>query len=169
MATSARAAAKKIALTERQQTALSLRKSGASYRAIAAHISTLPGNEKYSEGLAHADITACLKAINEKTSLDTEEYRSLELERLDTAQIAIAKKVQSGDLGSIDRWLRISERRSALLGLDAPVRLKIEQGVEAELSAFLNSLESVLPTEIYQQVLTAIALVETRAGAAANN
>ena len=169
MATSARAAAKKIALTERQQTALSLRKSGASFRAIASHISLLPGNEKYSEGRAHADITACLKAINEKTSLDTEEYRSLELERLDTAQLAIAKKVQSGDLGSIYRWLRISERRSALLGLDAPVRLKIEQGVEAELSAFLNSLESVLPTEIYQQVLTAIAIVETRAGAAASN
>jgi len=169
MATSARAAAKKIALAERQQTALSLRKSGATYRAIAAHIALLPGNERYSEGLAHADIAACLKAINEKTSLDTEEYRALELERLDTAQLAIASKVQSGDLGSIDRWLRISERRSALLGLDAPIRLKIEQGVEAELNAFLNSLESVLPTEIYKQVLTAIAAVENRAGAAANN
>jgi len=162
-------AAKKVSIAERQQTALSLRKSGASFRAIASHISTLPGNEKYSEGRAHADVTACLKALNEKTSLDTEEYRSLELERLDTAQLAIAKKVQSGDLGSIDRWLRISERRAALLGLDAPVRLKIEQGVEAELSAFLNSLESVLPTEIYQQVLTAIATVETRAATAANN
>ena len=169
MATSSRAAAKTIALTERQQTALSLRKSGATYRAIASHISLLPGNEKYSEGLAHADVTACLKALVSQTSLDTEEYRSLELERLDTAQLAIAKKVQAGDLQAIDRWLRISERRSALLGLDAPVRLKIEQGVEAELSAFLNSLESVLPTEIYQQVLTAIAIVETRAGAAANN
>ena len=162
-------AAKKVSIAERQQTALSLRKSGASFRAIAAHISTIPGNEKYSEGRAHADVTACLKALNEKTSLDTEEYRSLELERLDTAQLAIAKKVQAGDLGSIDRWLRISERRSALLGLDAPVRLKIEQGIEAELSAFLNSLESVLPSEIYQQVLTAIATVETRVGAAANN
>lgn len=162
-------AAKKVSIAERQQTALSLRKSGASFRAIAAHIAALPGNEKYSEGRAHADVTACLKALNEKTSLDTEAYRSLELERLDTAQLAIAKKVQSGDLGSIDRWLRISERRAALLGLDAPVRLKIEQGVEAELSAFLNSLESVLPSETYQQVLTAIATVETRAGAATNN
>lgn len=169
MATSARAAAKKIALTERQQTALSLRKSGASFRAIASHISLLPGNEKYSEGLAHADVAACLKAINASTSLDTEEYRSLELERLDTAQLAIASKVQSGDLGSIDRWLRISERRSALLGLDAPIRLKIEQGVEAELTNFLNSLESVLPTEIYRQVLNAVATVETRAATAANN
>ena len=162
-------ASKKVAIAERQQIALSLRKSGASFRAIAAHIAAAPGNEKYDERRAHADVTACLKVINEKTALDTEAYRSLELERLDTAQLAIAKKVQSGDLGSIDRWLRISERRSALLGLDAPVRLKIEQGVEAELSAFLNSLESVLPTEIYQQVLTAIAIVETRAGAAANN
>lgn len=164
-----KAAAAKLAIIERRQTALSLRKSGASFRAIASHISLLPGNEKYSEGQAHADVTACLKVINEKTSLDTEAYRSLELERLDTAQLAIAKKVQAGDLGSIDRWLRISERRSALLGLDAPVRLKIEQGVEAELSAFLNSIESVLPTEIYQQVLTAISTVETRAATAASN
>ena len=175
MATSGRAAAQKIALAERQQTALSLRKSGASYRAIAAHIAAQTDatgallQPKYSEGLAYRDIATCLKALVSQTSLAAEEYRSLELERLDIAQLAIAKKVQSGDLGSIDRWLRISERRSALLGLDAPVRLKIEQGVEAELSAFLNSLESVLPTEIYQQVLTAIALVETRAGAAANN
>ena len=169
MATSSRAAAKKIALTERQQTALSLRKSGATYRAIASHISLLPGNEKYSEGLAHADVTACLKALVSQTSLDTEEYRSLELERLDTAQLAIAKKVQAGDLQAIDRWLRISERRAALLGLDAPIRLKIEQGVEAELTNFLAALESALPTEIYRQVLTAIAFVETRAGAAANN
>ena len=83
MATSGRAASQKIALAERQQTALSLRKSGASYRAIAAHISALPGNEKYSEGLAHHDVSTCLKALNEKTSLDTEAYRSLELERLD--------------------------------------------------------------------------------------
>ena len=97
MATSARAAAKKIALTERQKTAIALRKSGASYRAIAAHIAALPGNEKYSEGLAHADVTACLKALVSQTSLDTEAYRSLELERLDIAQLAIAKKVQSGD------------------------------------------------------------------------
>ena len=164
-----KAAAAKVSIIERRQTALSLRKSGASFRAIASHISLLPGNEKYSEGQAHADVTACLKALNEKTSLDTEAYRSLELERLDTAQLAIASKVQSGDLGSIDRWLRISERRSALLGLDAPVRLKIEQGVESELTNFLAALESALPTEIYRQVLTAIAAVETRAGAAANN
>jgi len=164
-----KAAAAKLAIIERRQSALSLRKSGASYRAIAAHISTRPGNEKYSEGQAHADIAACLKAINEQTSLDTEEYRSLELERLDTAQLAIASKVQSGDLGSIDRWLRISERRSALLGLNEPVRLKIEQGLESELTNFLNSLENVLPTEIYKQVLNAIASLDSRAATAANN
>ena len=169
MATSARAAAKKIALTERQKTAIALRKSGASYRAIAAHIAALPGNEKYSEGLAHADVTACLKALVSQTSLDTEEYRSLELERLDTAQLAIAKKVQAGDLQAIDRWLRISERRSALLGLDAPIQLKVEQQLQIELSAFLNSLESALPTEIYKQVLNAIASLDSRAATAANN
>ena len=175
MANSARGQAQKIALAERQQTALSLRKSGASYRAIAAHIAAQTDatgallHSKYSEGLAYRDIATCLKALVSQTSLDTEEYRSLELERLDTAQLAIASKVQSGDLGSIDRWLRISERRSALLGLNEPVRLKIEQGLESELTNFLNSLESVLPTEIYQQVLNAIALVETRAATAASN
>ena len=164
-----KAAAKKVSIIERRQTALSLRKSGASYRAIASHISLSPGNEKYSEGQAHADVTACLKALVSQTGLDTEEYRALELERLDTAQLAIAKKVQAGDLQAIDRWLRISERRSALLGLDAPIQLKVEQQLQIELSAFLNSLENVLPTEIYKQVLNAIATVETRAATAANN
>ena len=157
MATSARAAAKKIALAERQQTALSLRKSGATYRAIAAHIALLPGNERYSEGLAHADIAACLKTINTQTSLDTEEYRALELERLDTAQLAIAPKVQAGDLLAIDRWLRISERRSALLGLDAPIQLKVEQQLQIELNRVLDNLESALPVHLFDQVLGVLA------------
>ena len=164
-----KAAAKKLELAERRQTALSLRKSGASFRAIAAHISTIPGNEGYSEGRAHADVSACLKEINEKTSLDTEEYRSLELERLDTAQLAIAKKVQAGDLGAIDRWLRLSERRSKLLGLDAPVKVDIAEHVQTELEAFLDSLETLLPSETYRQVLTVVTAAQTHAAAASRN
>ena len=163
MATSARGQAQKIALAERQQTALSLRKSGASYRAIAAHIAAQTDatgallHPKYSEGLAYRDIATCLKALVSQTSLAAEEYRSLELERLDTAQLAIAKLVQSGNLQAIDRWLRISERRSALLGLDAPIQLKVEQQLQIELNRVLDNLESALPVHLFDQVLGVLA------------
>lgn len=166
----------KAVIAERRQHALSLRKSGASYRAIAAHIAKLEDEAtgellypKYSEGAAYTDVKACLDEINAKTALDTEEYRALELERLDTAQLAIAQKVKAGDVFAIDRWLRISERRAALLGLDAPVRLRIEQGVEAELNNFLSTLESCLPPDVFTQVLTAVSTVASRSEAAARN
>lgn len=99
----------------RRITALELRKAGGSYRAIGAQLGI-------SECQAHADVKRALQALNEKQNLLAEEYRALELERLDMVALALAPRVKRGDLGAIDRWLKVTEARRKLLGLDAPIQ-----------------------------------------------
>lgn len=95
---------------ERRIKALELRKDGWSYRAIAAELNV-------SVATAHRDIGHCLKELNRLEQDTTEEWRRLELERLDACQIAIAQQVKQGNFAAIDRWLRISEQRCKLLNL----------------------------------------------------
>lgn len=101
---------------ERRHQALELRKFGLSYSAI-------------GERLGVTANTACryvkkeIEAINKLNNESAEELRRMELERLDLAMSAIAPQVRKGNLGAVDRWLRISERRSKLLGLDATPRM----------------------------------------------
>lgn len=165
------ASAKQVLIRERQQFAVALRRQGLSYRAIAKAVASeakfkMPN---YSLGAAHKDVTLCLRELIEKTQHTTEELRQLELERLDQAQAAISKKVQLGSLEAIDRWLKISDHRAKLLGLYAPVQMKIEEGVEAELENFLQSLEALLDRETFVKVLQAVTAIQGRAEAAGRN
>lgn len=149
---------KKAEIADRQQRALQLRKTGASYRAIAVAIAqdSKYAVPKYCESQAYRDVAEVLQSIIETTQLDAEACRTLELEKLDMAQLAIANQVRTGDYKAIDRWLRISERRSKLLGLDAPDHVKITGEVERELERSLDILEQKLPVEVYNQVIAAL-------------
>lgn len=51
-------------------------------------------------------------------------YALLELARLNVATNSIWEDIIAGDLGAIDRLLRIQERRAKYLDLDAPLSLK---------------------------------------------
>lgn len=150
-----KASAQKIDLAERRYKALELRKAGASYRAIAAKIAEELKIPDYSEAQAHRDVMHVLKELNEKTNLEAEEYRRLELERCDVALLAIYKQVQQGHLGAIDRLLRIIERQSKLLGLDAvpqkqmtliealTVLLKEGAATPEQVAVIMNGLKSI--------------------------
>ena len=61
-----------------------------------------------------------------------EEIRCLELSRLDEMQTAIWQDCMDGKLTAIDRVLKIMERRSRLVGLDAPERLNIKTDIKIE-------------------------------------
>jgi hypothetical protein len=98
---------------EREVQALELRKAGATYEAIGAKLGMT------AQG-AHAVVKRVLERMSAETDEAAAEVRRLELERLDTAVLAIASQVKRGNLGAIDRWLRISESRRKLLGIDAP-------------------------------------------------
>ena len=130
MAAGRRSHSATISKLERQQLALDYRKAGLTYRAIAAKIRET-GLSKYSETLAHRDVKDQLAVISTKLSSSAEELRSLELARLDSCWSTLWRSIGQGDTKAITAAVRISERRSKLLGLDAPIEVKIQAQAEA--------------------------------------
>jgi hypothetical protein len=107
------AAAATTAKSEEQ--VLDLRRSGASYRQIAAMLQMSVGN-------AHKLVKRGLNRHLDKCSELANEIRTLELDRLDALQCSIWAQAEKGRVQAIDRVLKIMERRASLLGLDAPKR-----------------------------------------------
>jgi hypothetical protein len=95
---------------EKQYQALELRKAGASYRQIGAQLGV-------SDVQCHRYVKAALAQIQKLSLESAEEYRALELEKLDNYELRINKQVQNGNFGAIDRALRIIDQRAKLLGL----------------------------------------------------
>lgn len=104
---------RRIEAVEKQKQALELRKAGATYEAIAKKL-----EYANASGAEHA-IKAALKATVQDSA---DSVRHLEVERLDAMLLGLWKMVNSGNLGAVDRVLRIMERRAKLLGLDAPAK-----------------------------------------------
>ncbi|HEY9909220.1 MAG TPA: hypothetical protein V6D18_16625 [Thermosynechococcaceae cyanobacterium] len=157
--------AKRLQIEKRRYKAIHLRKSGATYRVIAAKLAGEYGT-KYSWQAAYQDIETVLRQIREETRLGAEELVRLELERYDSYLLALAPKLQQGDTSAISEAIKISDRRSKLLGLDAPIQVKIQQGIESglelELEQFLDSLRMALDRDVFVQVLTAVGTLQTR-------
>jgi hypothetical protein len=128
----------KIKLAERRQRAITLRKAGASFRAIATQIAREFENPKYDESQAARD---CYHSLNELSALSVEQaeaMRQLESERYDLVLMAIARQVQAGDLQAIDRWLKTVRHRCELWGLSLPPAERPKQeggptGIELEI------------------------------------
>jgi len=107
-----------VELLERRMKALELRKAGMSYMAIGKQLGV-------ESSTACADVN---KLLNERIedNKENEDYTLyLELERLDSLLVETWKQVIQGDLQAIDRALKIMERRSKYLGLDAPEKRQI--------------------------------------------
>lgn len=109
--------------------ALALRKTGATYEQIAAHLGY---SNRQSANRAVLRLLAAHEAEN------VADLRTLENMRLDDLLFAVYKAAKSGDLGAIDRALRIMERRAKLLGLDAPVKQEISGTDGAPLSITID-------------------------------
>tara|TARA_Y100000588_G_scaffold329325_1_gene365415 strand:- start:3396 stop:3812 length:417 start_codon:yes stop_codon:yes gene_type:complete len=77
-------------------------------------------------------IRAALKRLTKEMKSAAEGIRSLELSRLDEMQTAIWQDCMDGKLTAIDRVLKIMERRSKLVGLDAPDRLDVKTDIRIE-------------------------------------
>jgi len=114
-----------INTARRREIVLELRKQGKTYRAIAAAVrqkfkDDLPSG--WDERYAYKDVKRELDRLREDTADDAQMVRQLELERFDVALDAIFAQVKRGNLGAVDRFIRLSESRRKLLGLDAPTR-----------------------------------------------
>jgi hypothetical protein len=107
---------RRVKAHDRHLQALELRKAGATYQVIADQLGYA------SPRGAHKAVASALKATLREPA---DGLRELELARLDSALLAIWRRVQSGDDKAIDRLVRIMERRAKLLGLDEPPRTKV--------------------------------------------
>jgi len=103
---------------ERRSRVLTLRLRDASLRCIASKLGC-------SHETVRLDLQHALKQLHESEKEKMEHLRSFELARLDVAVNAIAEKVADGNLNAVEKWVRLSERRSKLLGLDAPLESKL--------------------------------------------
>jgi hypothetical protein len=55
-----------------------------------------------------------------------EEYRDMQLDRLERMHMAVWPRAKDGDLRAIDTALRISDREANLLNLNAPIKVQAE-------------------------------------------
>lgn len=103
---------------KKREIALNLRISGFSYRAIAQKM-----------GVRESTVYKWIKKEMTRTQTglaeNAEIIRGLEVERLEIMFEKAFSAAMEGDLAAIDKALRVMERRSKLLGLDAAVRTEI--------------------------------------------
>lgn len=115
--------AAKARMLKHQEQALALRRSGMAFSAIGAKLGI-------SRSRAHALVQIGLQDAREQVAAHSDQLRTEEVSRLDGMLAKIYPKAARGDLQAIDRVLKISERRSRLFGLDAPVRTALQGGGE---------------------------------------
>jgi len=108
---------RRIAAVDRQRSAVDLRKAGATYLEIAQAL-----GYSNKQGAYNAVQTALFKTLQEPS----EEARQMDLARLDSLLMALWSRARAGDLPTIDRVLKILERRARLLGLDVAVGNRLE-------------------------------------------
>lgn len=116
MSISNQPAGKSEAAAERRVKALQLRIGGASFRAIGDALGV-------SEKTAWQDVQRATKHLAEMELDHAAEYVALEEARLDVAMLAIASQVRMGKIEAVNTWVRISESRRRLRGLDAPTKI----------------------------------------------
>lgn len=99
-------------LADRRVRALELRKMGWTYQSIGKAMGV-------STTQARRDVRRVLEERVKHDQNHVAEQRQLELERVEMVLTSLAKRVRDGDTAAIDRWLKASDIRRRLLGLDA--------------------------------------------------
>lgn len=74
---------------------------------------------------ASKDLCRVLELAKSEERFEADTYRELEAARLDELQAAMWEQALAGDPRAVDTVLRISDRRSKLLGLDMPVKAEV--------------------------------------------
>jgi hypothetical protein len=119
---------------DRERQALELRKAGATYAQIAKQLGYA------NEGGAHKAVGRALNVAIKQRNIVAEDVRELELQRLDQMLLGLWADAKAGKWHAIDRVLKIMERRSAYLGLDAPKKTELSgpEGRPIEVEQYVN-------------------------------
>jgi len=112
----AKTSSRRLKAAERRAVVLQLRKAGYPYSRIAEQVGISPGQACKIAAAAIAEYRA-------QAHGDTADLVAWQIARLDDLLMSITAKAKGGNLGAIDRILKIEERRSRLLGLDAPSKI----------------------------------------------
>ena len=151
---------KAIELKKRRSRVLELRRSGCSLEAISAVIVTEFGIPSYNRSRAYEDIQATLKELSAETSLNAEQYRTLELERLDNWQSTLQSQIEAGNTRAIDTAVKIRDRRCNLLGINAPIQLMVTERADAivdkELKTFMIAVKELISESAYGELMDAV-------------
>jgi hypothetical protein len=110
----------KISVAERRHKVIDLRRAGGSLRAIADQLGV-------SHTMVAKDLEHGLDELLKQEVAGREGLRALELDRLNSLQLAYWQRAIKGEIEAADFVLRVSARRARLLGLDKPEQLQISQ------------------------------------------
>lgn len=111
-----RTSAQRITQAERMTQVVTLRKAGFSYRQIGAQL-------RIGNATVKRDLDKALMEYGAITDEEVRRWRELENARIEQALSAIWRAVVAGNVGAIDRLVKLQDRRAKLLGLDAPSKL----------------------------------------------
>jgi len=118
MAKQSKTSAQRVIGAEKRLKALELRKCGATFSEIGKALGV-------STQRAHKIVMEELERLGLQRIGTADELRRLELERLEMASIPVVSKVKKGDMRAALVWIKLSESRRKLLGLDAPVKAEV--------------------------------------------
>lgn len=126
-----------LARAHRRAEAVRLRAEGLTIRQISARLDV-------SVGTVHADLD---RALRDVPAEDVDALRAVELDRLDALHRAVWEEALQGNLGAVDRALRISAQRCRLMGLDAPQRVAMTS-TDLDLDAAVAALVEAAQTPV---------------------
>ena len=135
----------KLANKERNKKILELRIAGASERGIAAEVGL-------SDTQVHRILVQLIEDMNKRMDTRAAVMQRVELERLDKMTLALF--ANRNDPRTADSLLRIMERRSRYLGLDAPTKMETVNRQEGDVK--MKHDFSKLPTEDLDKLLKLI-------------
>ena len=121
---------RKTTAAERKRQALDFRMAGMTFQQIGDKLGI-------TKQAAHTLVVAAMDETREKIAESAHQVIAMELERLDSLWRTVYPQAKQGNLGAIDRSLRIMERRARLLGLDAPAKADVTSGGE-KLKGYIN-------------------------------
>lgn len=99
---------------------IELRRAGLTWQAIANQTGFAGPSGAYK---------AYQRAAERLIRPNLDEFRDMEIDRLDRLQAAVWGKAASGDLKAIESVLRIADRRIRILGLEAPKDINLKADV----------------------------------------
>lgn len=105
------------AVLEKEIQIIELRRAGVTWEKIAREVGFKNASGAYK---------MYQRAAERMARPHLEEYRDMQLDRLERMHMAVWPRAKDGDLRAIETALRIGDREAKLLGLDAPTKIQAE-------------------------------------------